>query len=384
MMPTQRKILVFVLVATCTSLYFYNAIRSRYVRMSELKGTSLKGLSCPIFNSLNNSNVTQGLPRIMMWTKFFSDWYGPLNDTRIGEVLLENCTVKCFVTNDPCLVEYSDATVFHVRNLEMTDLPQKRFSWQKWIFYLMEPPPNTDFTDFNLTHGMFNWTMTYRKDSDVYVPYGRIVPREAVATNTKRDLKALWKSKKKTAVWMVSNCLTNGGRERFVAQLKKYMDVDVYGFCGDHKCPMSRGISCYVDFERTYFFALAFENSICADYVTEKFYTALEHDIIPVVFGGANYSHIAPNHSFIDALSFESPKDLAEYLIKLSKNYTEYATYLKWKDSHDIVQWHPGFCELCTKLHSHVEFQRTSSYADIGAWWLGKGRCRRWRSGAHS
>ncbi|KAH7975248.1 hypothetical protein HPB49_025310 [Dermacentor silvarum] len=319
----------------------------------------------------------------MMWTKFFRNWYGPLNDTRIGEVLLEKCTAKCFVTNDPRLMQYSDAIVFHVPNLNMTDLPQKRFSWQKWIFHVMEAPPNTNFTDFNLTHGVFNWTMTYRKDSDVYVPSGRIVHREAVATNTKRDLKALWKSKKKTAVWMVSDCFTNGGRERFVAQLKKYIKVDVYGACGRHKCPKSRGDSCYVDFERTYFFALAFENSICADYITEKFYNALKYDIVPVVFGGANYSHIAPNHSFIDALSFESPKDLAKYLIKLSKNYTEYATYLTWKDSYDIVPWRRRYCELCTKLHSRVERQRLSSYGDIGAWWFGKGRCRSWVSGAH-
>ncbi|KAL1444032.1 hypothetical protein MTO96_030077, partial [Rhipicephalus appendiculatus] len=177
------------------------------------------------------------------------------------------------------------------------------------------------------------------------------------------------------------NCYTDGAREDFVAELRKYADVDVYGRCGDYDCPRSRGDACYVDFERTYFYALAFENSICVDYVTEKFFGPLDHYVVPVVFGGAKYSDIAPPHSYIDALSFDSPKSLAEYLRKLSENYTEYAAYFKWKESHEIA-WEDKFCKLCTKLHNRAEVQRASSYSDIGSWWFGKGgQCRSWGSG---
>ncbi|KAL1463914.1 hypothetical protein MTO96_027124 [Rhipicephalus appendiculatus] len=281
----------------------------------------------------------------------------------------------------PVRVEYSDVVLFHVRNINIRNFPPKRLSWQKWIFYTMESPSNTVFRDFDLVNDTFNWTMTYREDSDVYVPYGRIVPRNGTSAAAKmRDMRAIWKSKSKTAVWMVSNCKTQSKREMFVRELRRHMDVDVYGSCGNLKCPLSRGDSCYVDFERTYFFALAFENSICKDYVTEKFFTALEHDIVPVVFGGANYSQIAPRRSYIDALSFGSPKHLAEYLVRLSKNYTEYATYFTWKDSHEISQWDAGLCELCTALHNRVERQRTfSSYGDIRNWWFDKSHCHSWK-----
>nr|XP_037286029.1 alpha-(1,3)-fucosyltransferase C-like [Rhipicephalus microplus] len=316
-----------------------------------------------------------------MWTKFFGQWYGSLSENRVGEVLVENCTAKCLVTNDPRMVEYSDVVLFHVRDMNVTDFPTQRLDWQKWIFYLMEAPPNTKFHDFHLVNDTFNWTMSYRKDSDVYVPYGRIILRNATSATAKtRDMRTIWKSKKKTAVWIVSNCQTESKREVFVRELRRYMDVDVYGSCGNHKCPLSRGDSCYADFQRTYFYALAFENSICKDYVTEKFFTALQYDIVPVVLGGANYSQIAPHRSYIDALSFQSPKHLAEYLVRLSKNYTEYSTYFTWKGSHDVSQWHAGLCELCTALHNRGELQRTSSsYGDIKKWWFDRSHCRSWK-----
>ena len=37
-------------------------------------------------------------------------------------------------------------------------------------------------------------------------------------------------------------------------------------------------------------FYLAFENSKCDDYVTEKFFATSKMDIVPIVMGGSNYS----------------------------------------------------------------------------------------------
>ena len=59
--------------------------------------------------------------------------------------------------------------------------------------------------------------------------------------------------------------------------------------------------------ERDYKFYLAFENSKCLDYVTEKFYNALLFSIVPVVYGGADYNAIgAPKNSYIDVRIFQS------------------------------------------------------------------------------
>ncbi|KAL1485293.1 hypothetical protein MTO96_032049 [Rhipicephalus appendiculatus] len=376
MMLIQRKRLVLLLTAPI--LCFYVFLRTRYIRTTYVSMPELKGHSCPLLNSGNSSNVTKLMPRILLWTPFITHWYSTLNDTRVADILLANCSSNCTITNDPCLVIYSDAFVFHVNSINIENLLRKRFNWQKWVFSLMESPPHTHLEDFNHTYHMFNCTMTYRRDHDIVDVYDRVTARDRNSTLPKVDLKALWKSKNKTAVWMVSHCVTDGAREVFVAEMRKYVDVDVCGECGHYECPRSRGDACYVDFERTYFYMLAFENSICVDYVTEKLFKPLDHYLVPVVFGGANYSERAPPHSYIDALSFESPESLTEYLRELSDNYTEYASYFKWKESHQI-KWEDVCCKLCAKLHNQAEVQRASSYDDIGSWWFGKGgQCRSW------
>lgn len=60
--------------------------------------------------------------------------------------------------------------------------------------------------------------------------------------------------------------------------------------------------------ERDYKFYLAFENSLCHDYVTEKFYNALLFNTVPVVYGGADYETLAPLGSFINVNKFSSGK----------------------------------------------------------------------------
>lgn len=55
--------------------------------------------------------------------------------------------------------------------------------------------------------------------------------------NAKHD--ELLAAKNKTIAWTVSNCEAPSGRNAYVDQLKKYIDVDVYGKCGQ-PCPKGR------------------------------------------------------------------------------------------------------------------------------------------------
>ena len=135
---------------------------------------------------------------------------------------------------------------------------------------------------------------------------------------------------------MVSNCNTHSNREDYVELLKKHIPVDVFGACGNLQCTRvddHNSRECDKMLENDYKFYLSFENSFCSGYVTEKFYKPMSLDIVPVVMGGADYKKKAPPKSYIDVLDFESPKQLAEFLLKLDKNDEEYMSYFWWKVS---------------------------------------------------
>lgn len=178
-----------------------------------------------------------------------------------------------------------------------------------------------------------DYTMSYRRDDDIFAPYGDFVKREAkVALNfTVKQ----FESKKRSVAWMVSNCHTSSKRETYVEELGKYIDVDIYGICGS---PISGDSETALrKIEKSYKFYLSFENSICPDYITEKVFRVMQYNVIPVVLGGAPYEGILPKNSFINALDFESPKLLAKYLDRIRKNMTLYASFFAWKRDYRVL-----------------------------------------------
>ena len=115
------------------------------------------------------------------------------------------------------------------------------------------------------------------------------------------------------------------------------------------------------------------------DYVTEKLSIPLQYFVVPVVLGAANYSQMAPPHSYINALDFKAPKQLAKYLIHLSQNKTEYLNYFKWKGSYSVSKSSASslsraYCKLCKILHepgNHTKRRQT-----VADWWAGDGICK--------
>ena len=104
------------------------------------------------------------------------------------------------------------------------------------------------------------------------------------------------------------------------------MRVDIYGKCGAHHCSRKAEGECYRNMERHYKFYLSFENSICDDYVTEKFFNILNYDVIPVTFGGANLTALgAPPRSHVDAISFGSVKKAVRHLRALARHDERHA-----------------------------------------------------------
>ena len=45
----------------------------------------------------------------------------------------------------------------------------------------------------------------------------------------------MFNTKKKPVAWFVSNCFTRSNRNKLVAEIQKFIDVDIYGNCGKLK-----------------------------------------------------------------------------------------------------------------------------------------------------
>ena len=253
-----------------------------------------------------------------------------------------------------------------------------RYLHQFYIFLIQESaayPGSTHIPDWN---GYFNLTMTYRTDSDIFMPYGQVGIRTPKTVNKPVQ----WKSKSRLAAWFVSHCVTLSKRENLVSKLVEYLPpntVDIYGYCGSKRCPAGNETkdSCWEKVEKNYKFYLSLENSICKDYVTEKMFEALKHIVVPIVLGGANYSSVFPEKSFINMQDFSSMKELASYLLMLDGNRSEYMKYFKWKEEFEILNskhdFNQAHCRLCEFLHENEGQSRIVKNLD--RWWVEGSSC---------
>lgn len=120
----------------------------------------------------------------------------------------------------------------------MTDVPftYSRRASQRYVFVNEESPALDSRVNLTLLNGFFNLTMTFRSDSDIRWPYGMMVPETTKIPANDTMVTNYAQGKTKLIAWFVSNCHSDSMREKYVENLKKYVDVDVYGKCGDHSC----------------------------------------------------------------------------------------------------------------------------------------------------
>ena len=267
----------------------------------------------------------------------------------------------CKFTHKQRELQLSDAVIFHGRDLpsvsHMKNIEKRKPSKQRWVFFVLESPINTHL-HFASLNGLFNWTMTYRIDSDIFFPYGyytrsRLNPDEISSETTNYA-----DGKDKLAVWTSSHCGTL--RDNFVRKLLKYIQIDIFGTCArqfnQHEPCRKWSPECNQKLQR-YKFYFAFENAFCVDYITEKYWDIpFNQNIVPVVMGGASYENeqLAIPGSFIDVANFESVEAIANYLLYLNANNTAYNEYFWWKKEFKVLSnvWDSWPCRLCHALNN--------------------------------
>jgi len=318
--------------------------------------------------------------RILFWNDFYgSKNFGfccGSNPFKKAGCLVHNCqTTK---SRNESLADI-DAVVFHQRTIDKGDLPAHRFSWQRYVFLSLESPSYQEEIQYSYWNHFFNITMTYREDSDIFMPYGEVVTRNR-ATSPAVHLAGskILKGKTGLIAWFVSHCRTTSRREDLVEVLKLHLPKDsvtIYGSCGSKQCREKD--ACWNMVGRQFKFYLSLENSICKDYVTEKLFDALKQNVVPIVLGGADYSSILPPDSYIDMADFQSMKELGEYLLYLDENESEYLKYFAWKANFQVLNdkdhRNQAFCRLCEFLHQNQEEQVIENLED---WWTTKSQCK--------
>ncbi|KAB0792778.1 hypothetical protein PPYR_14737 [Photinus pyralis] len=304
---------------------------------------------------------------ILYWTPF---WWHEDFEVGFGDEPFENCEyTNCFATNNRNFMEISefDAVIFHasIYDPKIHGKPPRRTANQAYIFCNMEAPvyiaPN-----FSQYDSFYNWTMTYRFDSDIVSRHGQFVEEES---NYTLPSVAVIQKKAKLIAWFVSHCKTSSQREVLVAELQRFLPVDVYGLCGPLACEKTQrnelsSPKCYDMLEEDYKFYLSFENSLCKDYSTEKLYNALRKNVVPIVYGAGDYNMSAPPGSVINVADFETVEQLADHLWYLHENATAYLEYFHWKKRYKIAKVQKA-CEICRKLNLP---QRTSIYHNLLEW----------------
>ena len=326
----------------------------------------------PLNHRLNEHHNTRPRPgakdsetvskAILFWSKYYSkvNWQVDAGTMKCGPY-------TCDLTYDKKEYSRASAVMFHHRSMQdwLNKLPPSRLPEQRWVLYYRESTWwNPKGRVLNRANNLMNWTMGFRSDDDITIPTAIITkgqfgegydPNRNYLYGKTGDVVGLmsWACRRQPPGYAT--------RANYIDSLQKHgLKLDVYGKCGED-CGAFSNCSIVL---RKYKFVLAFENSLCDDYITEKPYrNALMLGVVPIVMSGANLSdpYILPPGSFIDGLQFTSVSALSKFLKRVGSDPKLYNKYFEWRKDWNFKLTSVGegqekfsrdyFCPLCRKLH---------------------------------
>jgi len=152
----------------------------------------------------------------------------------------------------------------------------------------------------------YDLDMSFRPDAGIGNPTFLATPNQLFKTWGTEDAP---RDRPLFALSLVSDCTTLSHRELYIKRLaaalgpKRYHR---YGKCGDGKHVLGK-----YDFSavRKYRFLFEFENTVQAQYHSEKLFFALSMGPVPVYMGSSDAPNITLTRSYIDARDFATPED---------------------------------------------------------------------------
>ena len=303
------------------------------------------------------------LKRILLWLPHIN---GHGNKEHYKECLTY-CPAKCEMTTDKTDIQNVDAIDYHLSNLwaefwkvgtrSTIEFPKYRRSDQIWIVSNLEPPCHL-WGDLKVFNGLFNWTRWYRFDATIPWTYGfshKLNEEQKDLAKERMRGRNIFKEKTNEIIGRVSHCQTQSGREKIIKEMLKHLAINWQGKCYGKPCGAFEKYQNITDVQcdnvlASHKFFIAFENSFCKDYVTEKYWGAISRLQIPIVNWKMDYSRLVIPGSYINIYDFKDVKTLTDYIKEVGRNETLYNSYFDWTTNYaDYGICSP--CEICKALH---------------------------------
>ncbi|XP_022224223.2 alpha-(1,3)-fucosyltransferase B [Drosophila obscura] len=258
---------------------------------------------------------------------------------------------ECYFTTNRLRLPRVRAVLFYGTTLTTADYPLPRSPHQVWALLHEESPKNVPYMAFDEFLQHFNYTSTFSRYSDLPLTT-QWLPSAHDLTSMDYVMSFDFKSSNvngpsPSVVFLQSDCNTMSGREDYVQELMRHINVDSFGSCLRNKDLPQRLQNDYLNnlyspemlrFLANYKFMIAIENAVCEDYITEKFWRPLVIGVIPIYFGSPSIKDWQPqNKSAIFVDDFPNAAALGQYLMALSENKTEYNSYR----GHKLNRSHP-------------------------------------------
>ncbi|EPB73046.1 fucosyl transferase [Ancylostoma ceylanicum] len=324
----------------------------------------------------NFNNAPRTIPLIVAWTRYFSH---TLKEPLLGT--LKNCRYQCeFIDRrEQALYNRSaSAYVMHGRDLNVSDLPKTGPEHMN-VLFLLESPHHSGSAIYRVLTAVrrkkrgslifvsnchtsskrediisgshFEKTTSFRSDTNDVVVYKKNMKKDRSSPMIIHERKE--NKLHKIKLGRFTEVTVRGGCEKQLLVDKSLASSSCKSECSDNELIANHR------------FYIAFENSICNDYITEKFFMRASQMLVPVVMRRRYYERAGiPPRAFIALDDFRNVKEMGQYLNYLRNNDTEYMKYFEWTAHfRKPSMYHSNaLCKLCEDIYNGKKIVNMYAY----------------------
>lgn len=261
------RCVVCLLVWKCIALYLYLRFLPAISRSRQQRETREDASTADIaYSSAETNPIKQHL--------LIVDWNNAMRD--FGNTMYGACAewdAICGYSHDRSRVAEADAVLFDLATLDWSDIPDRKNRVQKQL-YVMCTQMNAEKIQYRQeANKFFNWTLTLLFESTFYWPVARYQFAQAYDPPS---ISATVAEKTKFLAVVFDDCKQYEKAERYMLELRKYVEIDFYGHetCANSSILRIPTNLSSDDFDamilRSYRFFFALEQSVCKDYVTNN------------------------------------------------------------------------------------------------------------------